>query len=239
MIVEFIGCSGSGKTTINKISFETLIKEGFPVHTSFEVILGRIVTQNIHSERLLNILIDIVSFPFFLMGLKRCWHFFIFALNSITAKKDRAITKILLVRSVVRSIGVYSMLNREKNRYQTIIVDEGTLHSAYQILMVGIDMPSLNEIEKFCELAPLPDHIIYIKAPIPDIIERTLKRKDKSRRIRKMDKDEVLKFTVNASSMFEQMAKACSLEERCLQIDNISISESVDKCTINIRNLNR
>ncbi len=224
MLVEFIGSTGSGKSTLSKSVMENL--SGL-IQTSLSEELTRkfINVNGIKYQSLNNLINDIVGFPFFVRNLKRHANFTLFALTSLTYYIKMKFSTVNRFRAVVRKLGNYELYRRIDKR-KIVLIDEGTIHTAHYMFVYSGKEIRFQDIERFAQLVPLPDAIIYIKAPVEILLTRTLKRNDCSRII-KSKSDEIIEAYLGRSLfVFDRLVESQKIEERMLVLENNSSSPS-------------
>src|ERR1051325_9140652 len=86
------------------------------------------------------------------------------------------------LRSLERKIGIYE-ITKHLGKDQIILVDEGPILAAYMFVSTGNTFAKPEEITRFTDLLPLPDLVIYIRASVDTIIERTVRRSDPPREV--------------------------------------------------------
>jgi thymidylate kinase len=119
---------------------------------------------------------------------------------------------------------MYEIMRRFKNR-RFVLVDEGTVLSAHNVFVYSDALYTPEEIATFCDLLPLPDLIIYIRAPLEDLIRRSLQREDPPREMRSKDRLLVEKFIRRAVAVFEMLVTTERIRERVLIVENPSSAD--------------
>jgi thymidylate kinase len=130
-----------------------------------------------------------------------------------------SIFTINILRSLERKIGVYEIIRRRQQN-QIVLVDEGPVLLAHNVFVYSSAHYTHEEIDRFASLVPLPDIIIYIKAPIDILVQRALLRADPPREIRSRNKVLVEKHINSAVEMFDQLVKAEHIWSRLLTVEN-------------------
>ena len=75
------------------------------------------------------------------------------------------------------------------------------------------------ELEEFAHLAPTPDRIVYVKAPIDALVERATSRPDRRRQLAGRDRDVIEQSLRRATSLFDGLAATPSLRDRVIIVD--------------------
>ena len=217
MLIEFTGCTGSGKSTILEKVRESLSDLGIETVSSVEFIARLIGLRTINNPTMQNITLDIFAFPQVILSLKRNFKFYIFALRILLRKPDSLIGALNHFRSVIRKIGVNELVRIKENRDQIIIVDEGTVHAAHNLFVYSGFSIVWHDIREFSHLVPMPDLIICVSTPMDIILERTLNRKDppvkcKSRQV-------IKKYIERALTTFKKLSLTEQVRNKLLWVE--------------------
>lgn len=224
MIIEFIGSTGAGKTTLISAVQRRLAKTA-EVTTSFDLVAAPLGLRGITHPTARNLIQEFVGLPFFMRSLP--WHkaFIIFTLRMLARQANFTIFTINNLRSLERKIGVYEIIRRY-GRDRIVLVDEGTVLSAHNVFVYSNAFYTPEEIAKFANLIPLPDVIVYVRAPVDSLINRSLQRPDPPREMKSKNRALIEKYVNSAVAMFEQLVKAERIRNRVLIVEN---PESADK----------
>jgi thymidylate kinase len=217
-MIEFIGSTGAGKTTLIAEVQRKLVGT-LDVSTACNLIAVPLGAQSVSHPTAQNLIQELVGFPFFVFFLRRNKRFLIFALRMLARHSSFTLFTINYLRSLERTIGVYEILRRYA-RDRVVLVDEGTMLSAHNIFVYTDTPYSSEEIDEFASLVPLPDLIVYVKAPIDVLIKRSLQRSDPPREMRCKDPALIEKYIKRADAVFEQLAKAEKIRNRILIVEN-------------------
>jgi thymidylate kinase len=225
LIVEFIGSTGAGKTTlINDVQHR--LAESRRVTTSSDLVAGLVGLQGIKNITARNLVQEIVGLPFFLRSLNRYKDFIAFSSRMFTRNSDFSIKTINNLRSIERKIGGYEISKRYKHDL-IILVDEGPILTAHMFAYNDINLSQL-EIEKFTSLLPLPDLIIYIRVPVNTLIERSINRTNPPREMNSRNRSENENYIKRAISIFDSIVENKKIQSRLLIVDNSNFHEK--KC---------
>lgn len=213
MLVEFIGCTGSGKSTIAANVIEKLADSGIKVNS---VNVGG------------SIKMDFVTFPWFIWFAMHNLDFCVSVAKTSARDADSTLIGLNLFRNVAKKMGMYELLKRKKVS-QLIIWDEGTLHAAHNLFVHVNSAPRHAEIIEFASRAPKPDLVVYIRAPMEVTVARTLDRGH--RRVRR-SLTEVKLFVSHAYEVFDALISVEVIQDRVLLVDNFDNgSEDIDTAT--------
>lgn len=223
MIVEFIGSTGAGKSTLIKAVHKELSKT-VPVSTSFEIIASPLGLQGVKNPTARNFIQEIFGLPSFIRSIWRYRDFILFNLRILRQHKIFTIYMLNNLRSLERKIAIYATINRRESE-QIILVDEGVVLQSHHLFVYTDTDYSQEEISTFARLCPMPDLLVYIQAPLDQLIERSLKRPDPPRPIKTKEPALNEKYIRQAVTMFEHLINTEQLRDRTLLIDNPDMPE--------------
>ena len=217
MYIEFTGCSGSGKTTVSGRLIHHLQKPGrniVSIHPECFSVFGPRYRFVGHTS-LQNLLLD-------LSGVRRNLRstesrsFLGFANGLLRAHRLPFPTRLNLLRSVARKLGVHQLMRERDEAGSLALVDEGTVHAAHNLLIYANEPPREEEILAFTERVPLPDGIVVVRAPLERMIQRTLARAD---RPISGDENAIGRYLENGQLVFEQLFSSARLRDRAIFLD--------------------
>lgn len=217
MIVEFIGSTGAGKTSlISKIRHK--LAQTKVVTTPFNLIATPLGLSSITHPTAQNLIQELVGFPFFIGSLSRHGKFLGHTIKTFSRNTKFSIYGINNLRSLERKIGMYEITQRY-DRDQIILVDEGPILAAHMFVFTG-SLVTSSELATFANLLPLPDLIVYIKAPVDVLVRRALQRPDPPREMGKRDPAMTEKYVKDATAVFDQLMGHERIRDRLLVVDN-------------------
>ncbi len=162
--------------------------------------------------------------PFFIGSLHRHRAFVVFALKTLARHKRYTFFTVNYLRSIVRKIGTYEIIKRY-NHDRIILVDEGTLLSAHILFVFTSTLTSQEDIEKFASLVPLPELVVYIKAPVDSLVQRSLRRSDARKEMRSKNQMLVEKYVSRAAEIFDRLTETKQIRDRVLIVANPDSTE--------------
>ena len=222
MIVEFIGSTGAGKTTlINEVRCR-LAKTG-RVTTSIDLATGLLGLRGVTNPTLQNLAQELVSLPFFIRTLYRHNEFIRHTAKLFWRKTSFSIQTIHNLRSLERKIGMYE-ITKILGKDQIILVDEGPILAAHMFVSTG-NTYTPEEITRFTDLLPLPDLVVYIRASVDTLIERTVRRADPPREVDLKNLARMEEYLKRAVAMFDQLTQAENIRPRLLVVESLDIAE--------------
>jgi thymidylate kinase len=224
MIIEFIGSTGAGKTTLIA-EVRRRLAQTAEVTTAFELVAAPLGLRGVTHPTAQNLVQELVGLPFFLQALGRHRAFVVFILKMIARHGSFSLFTIHYLRSLERTIGAHEVIRRREGN-RIVLVDEGTIILAHNVFVYTSALYSSEEISTFARLVPLPDVIVYVRAPVDTLIKRSLQRTDPPREMKSKSRALIEQYTTRAVAMFEQLIKAENMRSRILIVDN---PEAADK----------
>jgi thymidylate kinase len=217
MIIEFIGCTGAGKTTLIK-EVECRLTKKASVTTSMDLVVGLLHLRNVTNPTIQNLIQELVCLPFFIRSLPKYREFLLYTIRLFLRNSSISISTINNLRSLERKIGVYELTNRY-GRDQIILVDEGPILAAHMFVFTGAAY-SPEELARFADLLPLPDLVVYVSAAVDILVQRTLRRGDHPREMNTKDLAQTESYAKRAVTIFDQLVKADNIQRRLLRVES-------------------
>lgn len=216
-IVEFIGCTGAGKTTL-ALEIAGGNHTAAPARTWTDLITARPGRRWISDPHAINLLADVVALPAFLRSLDRQREFTRFALDRLSRYALSTFAKLNYSRNLARKLGVHE-LARRADPSTTLLVDEGTLLIAYQLFVYSQVPVARADIERFVDLVPLPDLVVYVRAPVDVLVRRAVVRPDRRRELARGDWEELRRWIVRAVELFDALAELEPIRSRLCTVE--------------------
>lgn len=223
MIVEFVGSSGAGKTTLACEVYHRLAKS-VRVASSYELAAELLGLRRTTHPTVRNLTQDLVGLPFFVGALVQHRAFVAYAFRALARQSSSLLLTANYVRSMARKMGMYQ-IGRRQAQDRIVLVDEGTVLSAHLLFVFGRHEASQAEIEAFARLVPLPDLVVCVEAPLECLVQRSLQRGDMPREMRAKDEQEVEAYLSRAAGVFNRLAKTERIRERVLLVANPASTE--------------
>lgn len=218
MIIEFIGSTSAGKTSLIS-EVQRKIAETTQVTTSFDLIAAPFGLSSVSDRMTRNFIQEIAVFPIFISTLRKNKAVIAFTLRMLWRHVNISFFTINNLRSIERKIGVYEKIRRYAQD-QIILVDEGTIHLAHKVFVFSDAVYTSDEIAKFASLIPLPDLIVYSRVPAETLIQRTMQRPDPPREIRR-NRSLTSEYINRAVAMFERIIEVERVKRRVLIVENL------------------
>ena len=179
MIVEFIGCAGAGKTALRNLICEQGIRD-HDVVAMPDLLLQRPLLRKVAHPTAVNVVQELGGLPFLLRALPDERPFLAFARRTLWRHATSRFDKLNGMRGVARKVGMFH-LARTRARHAVVLSDEGTLLSSYNLFVTPkIDFGQA-ELDRFAQLVPMPDLVVYVRAPVESLVERARSRPDPRR----------------------------------------------------------
>ena len=221
MLIEFAGCSGTGKTTLAKRVMAELSNQKFDVAYSPDVMARATRTSWCKNERIRNLLLNFVLLPRFVRMLLTYRSLFWFSFVRIFRQGRGVVERVSRIRSAMRLLTGDSILRERTTRDQLTVVDEGVVGCIHNLFVFPYEstMPSDELICAYLNLAPLPDLLVLLDAPFDAVFERTEKRTDQPIR-RGGECGRNKGFLGNGLAVFRKVSSHQAFQSQVLCIEN-------------------
>jgi thymidylate kinase len=222
LIVEFIGVTGVGKSTLLAAVQEYLAEQGVRVAAAEDAILARHGFAYPHRPRLRSALVSVLALkPFGRYLLSRDGRRLSrLACGSILRGMGSLWTGAGLFRNFLKRIGQHFLLENLREEiadHDVILCDEGVVHAAHNLFVHTRREPQREEIEQFGRLVPRPDVLVWVTAPTSQSAEVILRRGHS--RVRATT-SAARTFAEHGHAAFEMLASVAELSERMVRVDN-------------------
>jgi len=216
MIVEITGPNGCGKSEtvrmlksmLEKSNISTLVIGENENRNQFSI-PTYVTNVNLHSLRT-----DVFLFiRAFYVLIKNPRFTYLIIRSAFTLSGGNKV-RISVLRSIWRKVGIYSYVRSIEPTPSVILIDEGIIHSAHNVLVDSINSVNDKNVKKFINLTPVYDLTVILTAPINVLTKRLNKRGDLSPRIK--DKDSLESFTMHAALMFDMLSKQMKSRNKTL-----------------------
>jgi thymidylate kinase len=228
MIIEFIGSTGVGKTTLFS-AVQRRLAETKVVSTPFSLVAAPLGLQGVTHPSLQNLIQELVGLPFFMRSLPRHSALVAFALKIMGRHTAFKVASVNILRSLVRKIGIYEIVRRSR-RDHAVLIDEGMMLLAHNLFVYNGIPYTAGEIERFVSLIPPPDIIIYVTASEESLIRRAFTRMERRVELQSKSRTEVEAYIRRTVALYEQLINTDRIRQRVLTVEN---PESVEKVSAN------
>ncbi len=229
MIVELVGCTGAGKTSLAR-SLERrglrpdVAGAGVRVRMMYDLALDHVALRRVAHPSVANLVQDAAALPFALAAVGRRRDFLVFTAQTIMRRFPTRLERANRLRGVVRRVGMYELARTFADR-DVVLSDEGTLLLAYLYALTDAAYTE-NDLETFAALAPLPDLVVYVRASTDVLVERATRRPDRQRQLGRKDMFELERLITRTVAVFDRLVVTSALDGRVVQIDNSVDSET-------------
>lgn len=200
MLVEFVGCSGAGKTTIACQVLRELAQAGI----AFE----RLDVGG-------HIQYDFKAIPWYMGFARRNRALTCLARDTLCQQAASIWEELNLYRNFAKKMGIGAWLAQKKSGSK-ILWDEGTVHASHNLFVHAVAEPDMAGVKAFARLVPLPDLIVYIRAPQPVLVDRI--RRGGHKRVKRQA--DVPAFVDHAERVFDTLLAEDRLQEKVLVVEN-------------------
>lgn len=223
MIVECVGSTGAGKSTLLAALHQAL-NVSQPVTTAFALVAGG--RPWLTHPTLRNLAQDLSTLPYVGLGLGHHGRFLAFAVRILARHRPLTLHTLNYLRSVLRKLGTHELLrHRGASSNALVLVDEGTILAAHNLFVYTNTRFGAAEVAQFGRLVPLPDAVIYLRASVPTLVQRTLQRPDPPRELRGRNTATIRAITQRAAHIFDAVTATPEIAARCLIVDETPLRE--------------
>ena len=217
MIVEFIGASGAGKTTLARAVNEGAGRSD--VSLAWDLILDRPGLRRITHPTARNLLAEGLTLPALAGGWRRHHPFLSFSRQRLGKYSRSRFERLNYLRSILRKVGMHEFARRHDRR--VVLADEGTVLTAYYLFVYVNSGFDADELDRFASLVPLPDRIVYVRAPLATLVDRSLLRSDRRRELVAVSRGELERWIGRATAVFDHLVTVPPIRERATVVDNL------------------
>ena len=218
MIIEPIGCSGAGKTTLSQQLRSDRIEDNNVVAMS-DLVRNKVGLRYIKHPTAVNVIQDLAGLPFFTQSWNQ-WRYFVhFSRGILTSHSPSTIYELNSIRGIIRRTGMYELARRRAEN-KLVIFDEGTLSIVYRIFIYTDFEFETRHLETFARLVPLPDKVIYVRAPISSLIQRSKTRPDRRHQLSGKNARYVADRIQRAVDVFDMLVTTSPLRDKVVIVDN-------------------
>ncbi len=178
MIVELIGSTGVGKSTVANRLLERLAEQQQPALSSEQFVLRcyGLRLRWLRSRPLLSVLLDLLTFPWFIRFAARhtqlCW----FMAGVAWRDLEPPLFRLNVLRNMAKQMGTHELVRRNASPGDVVILDEGMVHQAHSLFVHPTHGPRPAELAWFLAEVPLPDLLVLVDGPTAAVVRRTLER---------------------------------------------------------------
>ncbi len=201
VIVEFVGCSGAGKTTLERKVRGEMCRLGIKIFSPLEAATPRLLEGRVRHESFQNIVLEVGLLPYIREVRRHYKDFLFFACRMLMKYADSPYYALSGFRGVWRRTASFVAARHCAPDNAVTLLDEGTIHIAHYLFGQLRKEPEREDVALFWRLAPKPELIVYARTPLNVLARRAQERKDPPRR--RLSQDDSLKFFQHADESFE------------------------------------
>jgi thymidylate kinase len=219
MRIEFIGCTGAGKSTLTSRILRVCRAQGIDAWMGYDFVLRQIRLDWVENKLVRGLLVNLISLFVCLVAWQRHLAFCRFTIQAISRLPASVswFERLYIGRDVLKNVGIYEIIRRRASAQQLVLLDEGTLHTAHYLFAHVAVEPNIGDVSIFAGLVPLPDFVVYVTQSESVLIERTLARGHK--RIPDPSYASVERFIKRAGAIFEALRQQPALKGKLLVVD--------------------
>jgi len=222
LLVEFIGATGAGKSTLVAALSDALAGRGLRVREAHDVILARHGLAWAPGRHTRSALVYFLALLSSVRCVCRRDGFRLGRLAVRTIVRDAGGLRIGagLLRNVVKRIGTDGLLRKLRpglGDCDVVLCDEGLVHAAHNLFVHAGSLPRKEEIALFGELVPRPDLLVWVTAPTEWSAE-VIRRRGHPRVA--ATPEAARAFAEHARETFEVLSSLPGLRERIYRLDN-------------------
>lgn len=219
MLVELIGCTSAGKSTLTKTVAKRAQQQGIPFSTSYDFVLAHYGLGWVKPHAIRMALLNNLAIWRCVRSAGRHWGLlrFVFGvLHSMPSTVSRR-ERLKIARITLRNLGIHEIITQADTTDRVILADEGTLQVVHYLFVHLQTPPASDQLAAYLQRAPLPDLALYYRQSAALLIERTMRRGHK--RIPQRTPEKVERFINHAVQVFEQVVAEPTIR-RCTLIVN-------------------
>lgn len=207
MIVEFMGCTGAGKSTLAAGVARRLREDGRQVRHHHSEAGTALTTFGNALRTPLHVIPMLLDWPRYARHWLATW-------RAMRHRAEGAFWLAARAYAAVRILGTHAYRTRASGGVIRI-VDEGLLVTAH-LAFSGSTPLSPADLNAFVAAVPLPDIVVWVDAPLEVLVKRTLRRRDPPRELRHRSPDQVRACLANVRHAYGMLAQSPRVKSRLL-----------------------
>jgi thymidylate kinase len=219
MWIEFVGCSGAGKTTLAARTLAVLRESGMYAASSQDLVARSTRTAWIRNNSVRNLLQNVVFAPSAIRAAVHHHSFLRFATGIITREADFPLDWLSRTRSTLRILASQRVLTAYRSSDLVVLIDEGMLNAAQNLFVHARRAPRLREVRAFASRVSMPDIIVHVRVPLGVALLRTMRRHDPPLRTR--SRRDLESFITHGQQVFEVLTQADSWRDRVISVSSV------------------
>lgn len=218
MVIEFIGVTGAGKTQLVRAVQKAAVRHR-PSAVASDLVMDHFALRAVTNASAANVVQDIAGLPLVLRSWPRRREFLSFCAGMILRHGPNAVEKAASMRSVLRRLGLHERAVRRPPG-ELVLLDEGIVLAAYHLFVYGKVDFERRDLAEFARLVPLPDAVVYVRAPLAQLVTRAVERRDPRRQLAGKGHTAVERSLQRAVDMFDGLVATEHLRGRVVAVEN-------------------
>lgn len=234
MLVEFLGTTGAGKTTVASAIQKRLQDCG--AVTASDLVTGLAGLRRVRNPTIRNLVQEALAVLPFAARLGTHARFVQCACRSLVSVRPW-LAAACCARAVERALGVDAICRRRASEI-VVLVDEGPILAAHALLLAAATTGHA-EVRGFAAAMPWPDVCVWVRAASGTVAARTLERPDAPRGLRGASVRDIRLHVEWADALYERLLEGAP-EGRVVVVNNTdaasgALEEEADKLADRIR----
>lgn len=236
MIVEIVGSTGVGKSTVARRLLELLQARGIPADLLADgwAWSSDEAARRYHGLPLnwlrwplaISLAVDVLACPWFLRFLLQRSALSWFMAAIVWRDVESLGLKLNALRNIAKHLGARELLGRRmSDESRIVITDEGAVHQAHNLFVHPGRRPRLSEIQRFTAEIPLPDLLLLVEGPTAAVVQRTIRRNQM--RIRGNAR-QAEGYVTQAQQVFRIVCRFAALRTDTAVVRNFADAQSLD-----------
>lgn len=219
MIIEFIGSTGAGKTTLIQRVLSHCAREGIAAMTGTDAVLERYRLNWVHHHLVRAALVNLIALAVSLAAWRGIPGFYRFIFHTLRNLPDTVswLHRLWLAKNILKRIGIYELARRRGAAQHLILIDEGTLHIAHSLFVHLNGAPTHHALSTFVRLVPLPQVVVYLRQDEATLAGRLLARGHP--RVPDSSLADATRFVRQAACVFDDLVQHPAIAQRVVVVD--------------------
>lgn len=232
MIVEFLGPTSSGKSTLVKALQSRLRAGGIDVATAEEVSVGRLERLCVDRRVTRAVAVQVLTLPWLATGIAR-WPATSGTLLRLIAQHGETLPyRLHCLRNALLHIALESRVRSASRRDRVLLLDEG-LVSFVDLLAGSLRSPDPAAVRAYAQALPLPDLVVHVTTRPEMRVPRMVQRGH--RRLRSRDHSVIEAYARHGDEAARLLAAVPRVAARLMAVDAGDDSDSLSAAVEAVR----